>query len=206
MAFCFPGMATFESPFAAALNALLESEPWARERLMPFTGESLELRAPPLPTLRFTIAADGKLVAGGPDAKLEAKPSLVITVGPGALPAAIQGEEHLLRAVDVAGNAQLASEVMFLFRHLRWDAEEEAAKVIGDVAAHRLAKFARGVAAWHVDAAHRITEAVVEYATEEKPLLVTRSELEEIADAHARLRDGLDRLEKRLARIRPAGN
>jgi ubiquinone biosynthesis protein UbiJ len=195
-------MATFESPFAAALNHLLESEPWARERLQPFAGEGLELRAPPLPALRFTVAIDGKLSAGAPAASA---PSLVITVVPGALAAALKGEEHLLRAVEVAGNARLASEVMFLFRHLRWDAEEEAAKLLGDVAAHRLAGLARGVASWHADAASRVAQALVEYATEERPLLVKRGELVEVAAAHARLRDGLDRLEKRLARIRPAG-
>jgi hypothetical protein len=50
----------FESPVAAALNHLLESETWARERLAPFAGEALELRAPPLPALRFLIAADGR--------------------------------------------------------------------------------------------------------------------------------------------------
>ncbi len=199
-------MATFESPFAAALNYLLESEPWARERLMPFAGEGLELRAPPLPALRFTIAADGKLAAGGPRPGPASRPALVITVGPGALAAALKGEEHLLRAVEVAGNARLAGEVMFLFRHLRLDAEEEAARLVGDVAAHRLAGIARGAAAWHADAARRVAEALVEYATEEKPLLVKRGELEEVATAHARLRDGLDRLEKRLGRLRPIGD
>lgn len=193
-------MAIFESPFAAALNHLLESEPWARERLRPFAGEGLELRAPPLPALRFTVASDGKLAAGPPSASA---PSLVITAGPGALAAALRGEEHLLRAVDVAGNARLASEVMFLFRHLRWDPEEEVAKVLGDVAAHRLAGFARGAAVWHADAANRIAQSLVEYATEERPLLVKRGELAELAATHARLRDGLDRLEKRLARLRP---
>ena len=55
----------FESPIAAALNHLLESEPWARERLAPFAGEALELRAPPLPALRFLVAADGRLSAAG---------------------------------------------------------------------------------------------------------------------------------------------
>ena len=34
----------FESPFAAGLNHLLESESWARERLAPFAGETIELR------------------------------------------------------------------------------------------------------------------------------------------------------------------
>jgi ubiquinone biosynthesis accessory factor UbiJ len=187
----------FESPFAAALNHLLDAEPWARERLLPFAGEVLELRAPPLPALRFAVAADGRLAPAAADAIA----SLVITAGPGAPAAAMQGEEQLLRAVDVSGNARLASEVMFLFRHLRWDGEEAAARIVGDVAAHRLAGFARGVAAWHADAARRVAESLVEYATEEKRVLVTRGELDEVAASHARLRDGLERLEKRIDRI-----
>jgi ubiquinone biosynthesis protein UbiJ len=187
----------FESPFAAGLNLLLESEAWARERLAPFAGETLELRAPPLPALRFTVAVDGRLAT----AAAEAAPALVITAGPGALAAAVQGEEQLLRAMEVSGNARLASEVMFLFRHLRWDVEEEMAKVLGDVAAHRLAGFARGVAAWHADAARRIAGSLVEYATEEKRLLVRRGELAALAAAQAQLRDGLERLEKRIERL-----
>jgi ubiquinone biosynthesis accessory factor UbiJ len=191
-------MIAFESPFASALNHLLEAAPWARERLAPFSGELLELNAPPLPRLRFTIAADGRLAAepvGG------ARPSLVITVRPGVLAAAAKGEDHLLRSIDVAGNARLASEVMFLARHLRWDAEEDAARIIGDAAAHRLVGLAKKAVAWHADAARRIAEAFVEYAVEEKRLLVTKAELEGIAAAHASLRDGLERLEKRIERL-----
>jgi ubiquinone biosynthesis protein UbiJ len=187
----------FESPFAAALNHLLEAESWARERLAPFAGETVELRAPPLPALRFAIAEGGRLAPAASGAVA----SLVITVGPGALAAAMQGEEQLMRTVEVAGNASLAAEVLFLFRHLRWDAEEEAAKLFGDVAAHRLAGFARGVAAWHADAVRRIAGSFVEYASEERQLLVRRDELAEFAAAQARLRDGLERLEKRIARL-----
>lgn len=191
----------FESPFAAGLNLLLESEPWARERLAPFAGEAMELRAPPLPALRLLIADGGRLSAANPDPHKEAIPSLVIELGSGALAAALKGEEHLLRAIQVEGNAQLASEVMFLFRHLRWDAEEGLASVFGDVAAHRLAGVARGIAAWHADAAQRIAQALVEYSTEEKSLLVKRGELEGSAVLLARLRDGLERMEKRIERL-----
>jgi ubiquinone biosynthesis protein UbiJ len=190
---------SFETPFAAALNYLLESEPWARARLAPFAGEALELRAPPLPALRFAVAADGRLAPAGADAAA----SLQITIGPGALAAAARGEEHLLRAIDVSGNASLAAEVMFLFRHLRWDVEEEVAKVVGDAAAHRLVGMAREVAAWHADAARRFAEGLIEYAAEEKRILVTRGELDQIATAHARLRDGLERLAKRVERLAP---
>ena len=189
-------MVTFESPFVAALNHLLEAEPWARERLAPFAGETLEMRAPPLPQLRFAILADGRLGSARAGAA-----SLVVTIRPEALAAAAKGEDHLLRSIDVAGNAKLAGEVMFLARHLRPDVEEEAAKFVGDIAAHRLVALARDAVAWHADAARRISGSLVEYAIEEKQLLVKRAELEELAAAQARLRDGLERLEKRVARL-----
>ena len=187
-----------ESPFVAALNTLLESESWARARLVPFAGERLELRAPPLPALRFVITADGKLAAA---AGADPAASLVITLRPELLAAAVRGSEHLLRAVDVSGNADLAAEVMFLLRHLRWDVEEDLSRVIGDAAAHRLAGVARDVASWHADAARRLAEGFVEYAAEEKRILVTRGELEGVASAHAQLRDGLERLAKRIERL-----
>jgi ubiquinone biosynthesis protein UbiJ len=187
----------FQSPLTSALNHLLEAEPWARERLAPFAGESLEVRAPPLPRLRFTIAADGRLGA----ALSAAVASLVVTIRPDALAAAVKGEEHLLRAIDVAGNAELAGEVMFLVRHLRWDVEEEVAKFVGDAAAHRLIELAKDAAAWHADTARRVAGSFVAYAAEEKQLLVKGVELAAIATAHARLRDALERLEKRIERL-----
>ena len=201
----------FESPFAAALNHLLRAEPWARERLAPFAEEILELRAPALPALRFVIAADGTVRAApgaaraAPGASAAApgagESSLVITLRPEVLPAAARGEDHLLRAIDVAGNARLAAEVMFLARHLRWDIEEDVAKWVGDPAAHRLVGLVKEVAAWHADAARRLAEGLVEYTLEEKNMLVGRGELEAIAAAQTRLRDGIERLEKRVAKL-----
>ena len=190
-------MMTFESPFAAALNRLLQSEPWARERLLPFATETLELRAPPMPALRFTIAADGRLGTALP----AAEPSLVVTIHPEALVAAVKGEDHLLRSIDVAGNARLASEVMFLARHLRWDVEEDLAKFVGDAAAHRMVRLAKDAAAWHADAARRLAGSFMEYAVEEKKVLVRRPMLEDFSTAIARLRDGVERLEKRVERL-----
>ena len=188
---------TLESPLAFALNRLLQSEAWARERLVPFATETLELRAPPLPALRFTITAEGRLSA----ATGSSDPSLVITIRPDALAAAVKGEDHLLRSIDVAGNAKLASEVMFLARHLRWDVEEDLSKFVGDVAARRLTGLARDAAAWHADAAKRIAASFMEYAVEEKRVLVKRATLAEFSGAVARLRDGLERLEKRVERL-----
>jgi len=196
-----PIVITLESPFVAALNHLLEAEPWARERLAPHAGAQLELRAPPLPALRFAIQPDGCVAS----AAAGARPSLVVTLKPEALADLVRhgaaGEEILFRAVAVQGDTTLAAEVMTLLRHLRWDAEEDLSKVVGDAAAHRLAGAVRDFLAWQADAARRVAGSVMEYAVEERRLLVPRSELEEFAAANARLRDDLERLEKRLERL-----
>jgi ubiquinone biosynthesis protein UbiJ len=181
--------------FCFVLNRLLAAEPWARERLAPFAGEALELRAPPLPALRFSILEGGAVQAS------DAQPGLVMTLKPDLLAALARGEEHALRAVAVEGDARLAAEVLVLARHLRWDAEEDLSRFVGDIAAHRIAEAGRALAAWHLDAAQRLVAAFVDYATEEKHFLARRAELDELAQALARLRDATARLEKRLERL-----
>lgn len=190
-----PKKATLGWPFSLALNHLLRSEAWARERLAPFAGEALELRGPPFPALRFTILPDGCLEAGG------GAPALVITLTPAALAALPRGPDHFLRAAQVEGNAQLAAEVTTLVRHLRWDFEEDLSRVFGDAMAHRLASLARGFAAWQADAARRLGESLADYATDEKRALVARAEMEAFAGDVAELRDALARLEKRIERL-----
>lgn len=184
-----------ESPFAAALNRLLEREDWARQKLAPFAGEAVELRGPPFPALRFTILPGGTLEAGG------GEPGLIVTLKPDILLAVMRGEEHLLRSVDVSGNARLASEVMLLVRHLRWDVEEDLSRLVGDAAAHRLAQAGRDFAAWQADAAQRLAQSFADYATEEKRVLVRRGELSALGAGVARLRDALERLAKRIDRL-----
>jgi ubiquinone biosynthesis protein UbiJ len=187
--------ATFGWPFSLALNHLLDAEPWARGRLAPFAGETVELRSPPLPALRFMILPGGRVAAGGAD------PALVVTLKPEALVALTRGQEHFMRSVEVTGDPRLAAEVMTLVRHLRWDAEEDLSKLFGDVTAHRLAGAARGFVAWQADAARRLSEAFADYAVEEKRLLVARPEMDRFGDEVARLRDALERLDKRVQRL-----
>ncbi len=190
----FVCVAAFESPLVFALNRLLEAEPWARERLSPFAGETVELRAAPLPALRFAIDEAGRLAPGS-------EPSLTISVRPDSLPALLRGEEHFMRTVEIAGNARLAQEVLHLLRHLRWDFEEDLSKVFGDAAAHAMAGAVRSIAAWQADAARRLGEGFMEYALEESRLLAPRAQFTAFGGEVARLRDELERLEKRIERL-----
>jgi ubiquinone biosynthesis protein UbiJ len=49
-------------------------------------------------------------------------------------------------AVQIAGDVQLAAEVNWLVDHVRWDVEDDLARVIGDVPAHTLGNGVRRVA------------------------------------------------------------
>jgi len=187
-------MAAFETPFAFALNRLLESEPWARERLAPFVGETVELRAPWLPAVRFAIVEGGRLAPGG-------EPSLRISLRPGALGALGRGEDHFMREVDIDGNARLAQEVLHLAHHLRWDFEEDLSAIVGDAPAHALAQGLRGFVSWHMQAAQRLAEGLMEYALEEGRLLAPRVQFMAFSGEVAQLRDAVERLEKRLERL-----
>ena len=66
--------------FCFLLNRLLAAEAWARRRLAPFAGETLELRVPPLPALRLRILEGGTLEPGSGD------PGLTMTLTPQLLP------------------------------------------------------------------------------------------------------------------------
>lgn len=187
--------ATPEVAFCFLLNRLLGSEPWARLRLAPFAGETVELRAPPLPALRLRILEGGTVEAA------DAEPGLTMTFKPEVLVALARGEGHALKAVEVQGNDELAAEVLVLGRHLRWDAEEALSRLLGDVAAHRLVETGRAFAAWHAEAARRLAAALGDYLTDEKHVLARRAELDALGESLARLRDGIARLGKRIERL-----
>jgi ubiquinone biosynthesis accessory factor UbiJ len=187
--------ATLGWPFSLALNRLLAAEPWARERLAPFAGDTVELRYPPFPSLRLLILPGGTVEAG------DGAPALTVTLKPDAFIQLARGPEHFLRSLEVAGDASLAAEVMVLARHLRWDAEEALSRAVGDVAAHRLAEAGRAFVAWQADALSRLAHAVSDYAVDESRMLVARADVAAFADAVARLRDAVERLEKRVDRL-----
>ena len=189
-------MSFFDSGAAGALNQLLKREQWARDKLAPFAGEVVEFRMAPMPPLRLAIGPDGLAIAAGPDSEA----TLTVTAKAGFFAAMSQGEEHVMRAVDIAGNARLATEILGLLRYLRWDVEEDLSRVFGDVLAHRIAGTAREFASWQAEAGRRLADNVMEYAIEERRLVVTRAEFDVFATTVAKVRDDLARLEQRFER------
>lgn len=181
-------------PGIYALNHLLGAEAWARDKLKPYAGQCVEFRSPPLPALRLDILDSGLLRAAVEDAA----PTLVVSIGPAALPASLRGEDALMREIDIEGNADLAGTVQYLFRHLRWDIAEDLSRVFGDVLAQRMVTEGRRFAAWNRETAEKLAQNFAEYWIEEQPLLARPGEVRQfLADAD-QLRDDLARLEKRI--------
>jgi ubiquinone biosynthesis protein UbiJ len=181
---------------ASIANHLLGGQPWLRERLLPFAGRTVELDAPPF-RLVFTVAADGGLAQAAdgvpPDASAVLGPVDVMDV---------LLQQHRAPSVKVRGDAAFAAAVAGVLSELRWDAEEDLSHILGDVAAHRLAGAARTFWHWQQKAALSLAQTATEYLTQERPLLASRVAVEQFnADVDA-LRDAVERLEKRVARVR----
>ena len=78
--------------------------------------------------------------------------------------------------------------------------EETLSRAVGDIAAHRMVGGARALIELQAEAAQRFAEGLIEYAVEEKHLLVARADLDALAAGVARLSTDIERLEKRLER------
>lgn len=178
----------------AALNHLLAQADWARAKLLPFAGRSARLAMPPF-QLDFAIREDGYVEATA------ANPDVVMTLPADAPLRALQGTEQVIAAARVEGNAHLATELSFVLRNLRWDAEEDLSRVVGDIAAHRLVQGAQAAAAWQQGAARNVAQNLAEYLTEENPTLLRPQDLAGHTAELAQIRDKLSQLERRIQKL-----
>lgn len=183
-------------PVIAFVNHLLADEQWARDRLAPFAGKRVRVTASPLPDLGFLIDKEGMLVAAS-----DGDPDLTIALTPATLPKLATRDESVLQTITFTGDAELAGALQFLFRHLRWEIEEDLSRVVGDIAAHRIVESGRAFAAWQKEAAERVGQNFAEYLTEEAGFLAPKAELARFSREVSDLVDAVERLEKRLDRI-----
>ena len=186
-------------PITAGLNRLLHESPLALERLRKHAGRTVRFDVGPLP-IAWTIAPDGSVASADPRGVRD----LSVRISPFALPRLAAGDEAAWREARIEGDAELAQEVSFLARNLRWDPEEAVSRVVGDIAAQRLVGAVRGGARWGREAAERTAAAAMEYWTEEAPLVASRVKVEDFVRGVDALRDGVERLEKRIAALSSA--
>ena len=179
-----------------AINHLLAGEDWARQQLSPFVGQTARLEFGAL-ALPLAISADGLFVAAGRDAPAD----VTITLPADAPLRALTDRESLFTAARLAGSAQLAENLGFVFRNLRWDVEADLSRVVGDIAAHRLVAVGSRVASWQRQQAFNLAANVAEYFTEESPSIARQRDVAGFCAQVADLPQQLDRLEARIAAL-----
>ncbi|HTI17935.1 MAG TPA: SCP2 sterol-binding domain-containing protein [Trinickia sp.] len=190
-------------PLAAVVNHLLAREAWARERLAPYSGK----------TARLVLSSVAMLVAVEPDGYLSAideanapHPDVTIALPPDAVAAFLQGgQTAVMKHVKIEGDAEFATLLAKLAEHLRWEPEEDLAKLIGDAPAYRIGAFARLAREQAARAGRNLRDTAAEYLLDEKPQLVRRASLDLFNAELARARDALARLEKRIERLDRSG-
>ena len=120
------------------LNHVLMSEPEAMARLARQKGQRIEMVWDRM-QLQLSPTPAGLLERGhfeGFDLRLT-----VTEESPIAMASALaRGDKPKVR---IEGDVQLAAEINWLIDHVRWDAEEDLARLVGDALAHTLAQAAR---------------------------------------------------------------
>jgi ubiquinone biosynthesis protein UbiJ len=143
------------------------------------------------------VQTTGEVDAAVPNAARD----LDVRISPFLLPRLAAGEEAAYREIEMQGDMELAQEVSYLARNLSWDAEEDLSKVVGDIAAHRIASGARELRHWGRDAGLRVAQGAAEYWTEESPLIASRVKVRAFVQEVSDLRDAVERLEKRIEKL-----
>jgi len=207
----FPPLPAPASVSARLLNSLLRREDWAAQRLARHAGKTVRFVAVPW-DIRLSIGSDGQVEV----ADSSILPDVTLTLpreGLSKLPAILRrgDTDQITELLHIEGDAGLAQVVSELARGLRWDAEDDLARVVGDVAAVRIMSAARGLVHGAERSATRMSENLGEYLVEESRQVLGRHAFEdwrgrvnEIAQRLNKLEHRIERLERRQARLGPA--
>ncbi len=185
-----------DAALIAGLNHLLASANWARGRLRPFAGRHARFDIPPF-ELAFVVSVEGNLDSG-PDS---GSPDVTILLPANAAFLLPQGLDKIISLARVEGNAEFATELSFVFRNLRWDAEEDLSRLFGDIAARRLILVAGKLDAWKRNAVARLTANLAEYLVHERTLLIADPEFDLFRTEVASMASDLARIDKRIDSI-----
>lgn len=178
----------------APLNHLLRGESWALKRLQVHAGKTARFRLPPFPDLALTIQASGEVSA----AAKGASDDVTLTLIPGLLPRLLAHDEDAYRKVRVLGDSEFGEEILLIGKNLHWDVEQDISGVMGDILAHRVVRAGEGLMHWQTETARNLWQALVEYLTEEQPLLAKSMDMHEFIREVNTLRSHAASLEMRL--------
>jgi ubiquinone biosynthesis protein UbiJ len=178
------------------LNRGLPRSPRAQQLCAELAGRRIAIEAPAV--ARLLVESTGNLLritrgTAPADAEVVGGPLSLLALGSSGSDAPLSRGE-----VEVRGDAELARKFRELARLLAPDPEEELSMFVGDVAAHRIGRMARGALDWTRNATTTLLQDLGEYFSHERGDLVPRQEGEQFLRGVDALREDVDRLDARL--------
>ena len=178
------------------LQHLIAQNSWACPLLQPHAGKCVAFKLGFF-SRSLTILEDGSLAIAGDshaaDASVSLTPSLALRL--------LSGDEAAKRQVTISGDTQLAAELAKVLSAMRWDFEDDASKLVGDVAAHKIGQTLRGIAATGKETGSNLAAMLSEYWQEEMPLIAKKRQVEAFNSDVDTLRADLARFEKKFAKL-----
>ncbi len=185
-------------PVAAMINRQIQAKTPARELCAGLAGRVMAVRVANTALAIYLVADEEQVHLS---TEYEQDPDAVVSGSMIALTRmAGPAGEAVVRSgdIEISGDALVAQDFQALLRYGRPDIEEELSGVVGDVAAHSVGEFIRGVGEWGREARVTMRQNVGEYFQEESHTVATRDEVEIFQDQVDRLRDDVARFEARL--------
>lgn len=206
-----------------ALNRALALDPDTREALRALDGQRIELtlqsstkqpstNQPPTnarPPLALQVRVDGEQLRVGP-VEVEGEPELSVRGTLSGLIAQLPAPfGNLFRRDDappvgtlrVSGDAELARRLQRLAERFDPDWQQPFAAVFGDVLGVQIAKAIAGGLKQARIAGRNLAESAAEFVTEESRDVVPRAELNAFFDDVDGVRDDIERIAARIARV-----
>ncbi len=184
------------APAIAAINHLLSQEAWARDALALHAGKEACIDAGSV-ALRLRVTADGMVA----HSESEEGANVTIRLKLADLPLIAQNRERAFSYVKIEGDAEFANTISQLSKGLRWEAEYDLERFIGPIGATRVVGGARGLFDALRAGQQKVAENVAEYFLEENPMLVRPVMAQDFAGDVSKLRDDVERMAKRIARL-----
>ena len=187
----------------AALNRALALDPDTRDALAPLDGRrvALTIESPPL---ALQVRVEGQRLLVGP-VEAETPPDLGVRATLGGLlsqlPMFRRDDAPPVGRMRLEGDADLARRLQRLAERFDPDWQQPFARVFGDVLGVQIANAFAGALKQARVAGRNLAESAAEFVTEESRDVVARAELNAFHDDVDVLRDDVERMAARVARL-----
>lgn len=184
------------APVIAPINHVLAQQAWAGAQLARHAGKIVCFDAGSA-ALRLRVGADGLLEA----VSFDVAANVTVRLKLSDLPLMWQNRERAFSHVLVEGDADFANTISQLSKTVRWEAEHDLERLVGAIAARRIALGARAALDTAAAGRRKLAENVAEFFLEEQPMLVRPAAVDDFSSGVTRLRDDVERTAKRLDKL-----